>query len=212
MMPAFSKIHKDLKRINQSILKITSGIALLGFPVLIFVILCGKDLLSIVYGEQYAAVSIPFAIVFAVAFMRICTRPIVTVYFAMGRPGLNRIFVVIRAILMVILIVPTVKRFGLTGAAIAGFIASLSYVFQVLQIRSLTNLNLWQYGLIYLQASGISIFGVMFWFAAHKFLPSMPFGNLIAGFTSCLLAFCFAFWSFYRLNRKQGSSMCVPAE
>lgn len=209
MMPAFSKIHTDMKRINQLILKITSVITLFGFPVLIFVILCGKDILSIIYGAQYAQVAVPFAIVFATAVIRICSRPIVTVYFAIGRPGLNRIFVVIRAILIVIIIIPAVKNFGLTGAAMAGFIASLSYIFQVFQIRSITDINLYQYSLVYLRALTISIGGIIVWLVAHAIMPSIPFSNLIAGFLSFLLASAFAIYFFYHLNTKSSSFMFV---
>ncbi len=198
MMPAFSEMQKNFQRINQSIYKITSAIAFLGFPGLVFVILYGKNLLSLVYGTQYATVAIPFAIIFTTALFRVCSMPIASVYLAIGRPELHRLFVGIRTIMIIIFIYPFVNKFGLTGAAAAGlFSMFIGYFFQVSKIGKITNLNLRRYGLIFLQAAGVSLLGIIAWMILNPFLLSLPLFGLFTGMVTSLVITYIAFRLFY---------------
>jgi O-antigen/teichoic acid export membrane protein len=53
-MPAFSEMQTDKARINTTIMEVTAMITSLGFPLLLYAILYGRDLLLLIYGPQYA--------------------------------------------------------------------------------------------------------------------------------------------------------------
>jgi O-antigen/teichoic acid export membrane protein len=85
--------------------------------------------------------ALPFAIIFLTALMRTSSVPIAGVYLAIGRPELHRLFTGIRACLVLVLMYPAIKLFGLSGAALAPLAAMLvSYVIQVNKIKALTGL------------------------------------------------------------------------
>lgn len=190
LMPAFSEMQNRFDRINSSIFNITTILVLTGTPLLIFIMLCGEELLSFVYGVQYAAVAVPLTIIFATAFIRVNGLPIVTFYFAIGRPDLQRLFVGIRAIIIVLIIVPSVKSFGLIGGATAGLISMiLGYILQIMKIRSLTNLNFRKYSMIFFQAFVASMIGIGGWYIIVRIFENIDAINLIAGFIGSLMAF-----------------------
>lgn len=201
MMPAFSEMQKEFERINRSILHVTTVIAFTGAPVLLFIALCGKELLSIVYGVQYAVVAIPFALIFATALMSASSLPIVAVYFAIGRPDLQRLFVGIRALVVILIIVPFVKLFGLIGAATAVLISMMiGYLLQIIKIRSLINLSFVTYCRIFFQAFGTSMIGTVVWYIIIQIFQNMSSINLIAGFIGSLLAFSSAIFVYFKSN------------
>ncbi len=209
ILPVFSKKQNERDWINQAVLDITSAIAYFCFPILVFVILYGKNLLTFVYGGEYAQVALPFAIIFASSMLRTCGIPIVQVYWSMGRPELHRIFTGIRALLIIILIIPFVKWFGLTGAATASLISIVvAYLFQVIGIHKLTKLKLQQYALIFFRASGISLCVIMVWLAIHYLSPFQSFFNLFTGAISCLLAYGLAIWFFFKYRNKSPILLC----
>jgi hypothetical protein len=60
-----------------------------------------------------------------------------------GHPGLHRIFLLIRAILIVVLLYPAIYYFGLNGAAVSVMLAMvIAYLFQAIRVRSLTGLHI----------------------------------------------------------------------
>lgn len=202
LMPVFSDKQDDKAWINQTLIISTKAIALLGIPVGFFVVLYGKDLLSIAYGAQYASMAVPFAILFITILIRTCSTPIANVYLAIGRPDLHRIFSGLRAILIIILIYPAIKWFGLTGAATAGFLAMvLSYFPQVLQIRNLTQLDLRRYSRIFLQATGISLLVLVVWFSTYNLFSLRPIINVLQGIIGCLIAYGLSAVVFVRLKK-----------
>ncbi|OGJ93162.1 MAG: hypothetical protein A2487_08940, partial [Candidatus Raymondbacteria bacterium RifOxyC12_full_50_8] len=118
MMPVFSEINGQYDRINRMLFQITRGLCYACFPALVFCALYAKDILSLVYGAPYGVVALPFALIFMSTILRTCSAPLTTLYFASGRPRLQRRFVIIRAALMVALIYPLTVALGLAGAAL----------------------------------------------------------------------------------------------
>jgi lipopolysaccharide exporter len=189
LMPSFSEKQYDKAWINRALIQSTRLITLIGTPVACFFALYGKDVLALAYGPQYASVALPFAILLISTLMRASGTPIANVYLAMGYPQLQRLFSFIRAALILILIYPAVKLLGLSGAAIAGTLAmSISFYFQVMRIRNLTNLNVRQYSFIFLHALMISLPVVTVWFAVPKVF-SYPLNNVFVGLSGCAIAY-----------------------
>jgi O-antigen/teichoic acid export membrane protein len=190
IMPAFSKIQTDAGRLNQVLLGITSVMALLGFPLLLFALFYGQKLLLVVYGAPYAQVTGPFSAAFATSLVRFFGVPIATVCFSTGRPELHRFFTALRVVLIVSLIYPAVKFLGLTGAAVAVLMAIfVSHLLQVMRLRKITGLDLSQYSMIFLPAAGISICVAIVWLATQNFTTSAPLLHLFTGAIGCLAAY-----------------------
>lgn len=190
MLPAFSMKQNDQEWINQWTLNITKIIAFLGFPLLFFVIFYGEEILTLVYGVNYGAVSIPYAIIFANAFMRTVSVPIATVYISIGRPELHRFFTGIRAILIISLIWPAVQFWGLIGAASAGLISMLiGNIFQAKRMNGITGLPLRPYFKIFALSLLFSFFVVLFWSASAYFSFSNPLIKIILGILGCLFSY-----------------------
>lgn len=193
LMPALSEIQAEKERFNRLILQPISIILFLGFPALMFVMFYGKDLLHILYGEQYAYVAIPFAVVFASELLRVSSLPIATAYLAVGHPEIHRLFNVIRAVLMILLIYPFVSAYGLIGASVTGFIAMVvALFFQLHQIRKLTNFNVKDFYIVFFKAFCISLIVAIFWIITDGIVSS-GYIKMIIGVSACLLSYIILF-------------------
>lgn len=191
-LPAFSEIQNDNNRINRNLLKIIKTITFLGIPSLFFVILYGDELLTLVYGYQYAILKWPFVIMFSAGLSRLIFSPITTLFFAIGRPELNRLFTGIRAVIIILIIYPAVKWFGLAGAALASLISLLiSNIFQIVRIRQLTSFRLCNFGKLLLHTIEISFFMVLVWFVAENLLLTGMVVNLAIGCCCFLITYVF---------------------
>ena len=65
------------------------------------------------------------------------------------------------------------------------------------KISKITNLNLVRYGLIFLQAIGVSLFGIIAWMILNPFLLSLPLFGLLTGMITSLAISYAAFRLFY---------------
>ena len=206
MMPAFSQLQAAKERTNQIFLEVTRAVAFLGLPLLIFVIFYGRSLIRVLYGASYSATATCFVVACFTALINTVNGPITTVFYANGRPQLHRRFAWIRAILMVLLIYPFVRWFGLIGAALAGGVAILiGYLFQVRLIGRLTALNLNQYSRIFLLASAISLSVIAIRFGTQPLTGlARPLPNLLSGLFGCLLSYGLYF--VIRMREKKSSA------
>ncbi len=193
--PALSEIQKDPARTKNTLLKATSAIALLTFPLALFVVLYGKDLLLVAYGSPYAKGAIPLAILFCSSVLKMISVPVISLYFMIGRPGLHRLFTGVRALLMILLIYPAVKWYGLTGAAVAGLLSMVvGYAFQVARLRGVIGLDLRQYSRVFVRASGVSLAVAAVWVATYRTLSFGPLTRVAIGAVGCLLGYALTFF------------------
>jgi PST family polysaccharide transporter len=142
LLPAFSTMQNDTKRLSDTYMKTTSMILFLSLPLILFCFFFSKPFLTLVYGGRYAAYSLPFAFIFLAFSIRTCQNPLITVSFAKGLPGLNRFAALIRALLAVGLIYPASKYFGFLGASalILGF-WTIPFFIQLHQMRSIITID-----------------------------------------------------------------------
>jgi len=201
MMPAFSERQADKEFINKWTLNVTSIVALFGFPLLLFAALYGGDILTLMYGSKYGVMGVPFAIIIANALMRTSSVPLAAVYLATGRPELHRLFTGIRALLIVILMYPAIRFWGLRGAATAGLVSMLvGYIFQVKRMEEITGLDTLKYFYVFLPAFLISLFILILWIITKDILPSLPAYHMISGIVGCIIAYGLAIF-FYMKSR-----------
>lgn len=164
LLPAFSEMQKDSRKINQGIMKVTALAALIGMPGLCFVGIFGPQILMVCYGPAYVSGAISLTLLFANEVVVLSNVAIVGAYMSQGRPELIRRFSIIRASIVIVMLYPAISYFGIVGAAIAPLLAMLiSYGFQLGTLRRLTGLNLRSYFEIWRRALIVALPCLLLW-------------------------------------------------
>lgn len=187
--PTFSKIQSDVERVNNVFLKMSEGILALGAPFFFLATFYGEDLLLLVYGERYAALSTVFAVIFGSALLKSCNIPVAGIYFGLGRPEMQRAFVGVRAIVILVCIYPLVRYFGTLGAAVAvcGSILAASAL-QLLRLKRFTKLSARRYLRVLVRGTRGSLCVVVLWALTRTFTEGRTVLNLTIGLIGCVLA------------------------
>jgi O-antigen/teichoic acid export membrane protein len=122
LLPAFAEKQDDKQALCRAIFKTSRILVILGVPITAFMVFCSSSLLSLVYTVKYAAVAIPFGILCITMLVRTQGSVLSLVYQAIGKPYLHRRYTTLLAILIVCLMYPGIKLYGLTGAALVLFV------------------------------------------------------------------------------------------
>lgn len=201
LMPYLSRIQDNHKEINKAIIFITQVLLLGFFPIVIWGIFYGADILSVVYGAEYAKAAIPFAIILGSVLFRLASAPIIVLYFAIGHPEINRIFLSMRAIMLIIMLYPAVLYYGMIGAASAILLAiTLSFALQIYQIHKLVQIDLKKYVASFCMGFVISLSVPVIWYIT-KCINMKPFSNVALGALGCIVSYVFAAILLYRTWR-----------
>jgi O-antigen/teichoic acid export membrane protein len=191
MTPVFSSIRNDMARVNDALIRATTLLAILGFPLCVAAALCGKEVMTLIYGTPYGAAGAAFSVLFAGAFVRTIASPVPAVYIGLGRPELNRKFAFVRTMLCIALMYPAARFGGMTGAAAAVATAmAVSWFFQSGTLHALTGLTSRRYRgalLTGLPGTLFTLAGGALSFLAHG--PRMRIGTVVAG---CCLGLFFS--------------------
>lgn len=204
-MPVFAEMQEEKKRSNAVILKITYVLSFLGFPMLLYMMLYSRELLTVLYGERYGDAALPFAILMMTSFLRIVNVPIVTYYFAIGRPEIHRLATALRTLMIIIIIYPAVKYFGVIGGAAASLISMFfGHIVQVFQVRGTSDLDLWQYGSIFLKPSAVSILVALVWLSTYNLFSHLPILNITIGAFGCMATYILTIAFFMKYRKDSG--------
>jgi len=133
LLPAFSERQDDKKFMLKGVLFLSKWSAIFGIPLAVFMAVASSEILSVIYGSSYSVVAGVFVIMCFCALVTIQSLPLVSVYFALGKPHLHRAFVALRAVLIIVFIYPAAKRYGLAGVVSVVFLSNLIALF--MQIR-----------------------------------------------------------------------------
>jgi O-antigen/teichoic acid export membrane protein len=189
LMPTFARIQDDVRRLNAILNRVTSILAIFGMPALVFVILSSHSILKLMYGPRYLTASTTLATAALVALLNVINSVITALFFALGRPQFHRRCALVMAVLMLVLIYPSVKEFGLMGGQIAALVAMVGgFASQLVRMERLTGLDLLQYGRSFpytlaVSAGVLGVFLSLFRFWAM----SNPIANLTLGLVACAL-------------------------
>jgi O-antigen/teichoic acid export membrane protein len=146
LLPTFAHKQDDVSFLSAAVLRATKLIAVLGLPLLAVVSVWGGTIMSVIYGRDYSAAGIPFAVLCAYGMVRIQAVVLSSVYMGIGLPHLHRRFVVLRLLVLALLIYPAVVQFGLIGSAAAVLAANLiGLIMQVVWIRRCIELRISAY-------------------------------------------------------------------
>lgn len=203
LLPTFSHVQENHARINRILIQVTAFLAFVGIPGVVFMIFCGRALLTLAYGHSYAAAALPLVVASFVAVANLLNGQITTVFYSKGAPHLHRTCVVIMAVIMIVTIYPFVKWFGLVGGQVACLVSILiGYAFQLLRIHRVTALNLGQYGKALLRPAVISLVVGSLCLATRYFPPlARPVPTVVMGIVASLLAYAVGALAFLRNSR-----------
>ncbi|UCE98812.1 MAG: oligosaccharide flippase family protein [Planctomycetota bacterium] len=146
LLPAFAEKQDHREALCIAIVKLTKFTALFGLPLVALAIVCSKTILSLVFGEQYSAVAVPFSLLCIYALLLIIGTILGNVLFSIGQPAKHRLFVGLRALILIVFIYPAVRLFGLTGAAAIVLLASfIAMCAQVVVMHKTIQLKIFDY-------------------------------------------------------------------
>ena len=161
LLPAFAEKQDNKQALCKAVLKLTRIITTIGIPMVVLAIMFSEIIISTVFGEQYGVVAIPFSLLCVYVLLIIQSIILSNVFFALGQPEKQRLFVVSCVLTLIILIYPAVKIFGLTGAALSVLIANfIALCLQIIVIRKTIGIKIREY--------------------VFSWLPGLGFGAIVA--------------------------------
>lgn len=188
LFPAFSERQDDKEALSAAVLKITRVTTLFLIPLTALTIICSKTILTFVFGVEYSAVAVPFGLLCLYILLLIQGSILGAVFFGIGQPAKHRAFVGLRALILVVLIYPGIKFFGLTGAAAVVVLTSfVAMCMQVIVIRKTIGLNIFYYAISWLPGLALAAPVSAVIIIARGLKPDSPMLHLTIGCLSCLI-------------------------
>ncbi len=201
LMPLLSKHQDSFQKTNNILLISTFALSALTSPFVILAIFFGKELLSIIYGSQYMVMAVPFAVILSVTILQMISSPVTTAFIAGGKPQYHRFFTLVRAVLMICLIFPAVRFYGLNGAAAAGLVSMcIAFIFQCRKINSITGINIADYlkafGVPFILSLAVLILAFLF---SHEIRA--PHAKIIVGLSFCVIPWILSVKTFLKMKK-----------
>jgi PST family polysaccharide transporter/lipopolysaccharide exporter len=196
LLPAFAEKQDNKRSIGNAVIKITTYTAVIGAPTITFLIVCAYPILSIIYGKQYGKVAVPFSLLCIYALVRIQGSILSQIYFAVGKPNLQRRFVILRLLILICLIYPGIKLFGLVGAAAVVLLANfIGLCLQVVWMNRLSSLRFKEYVAGWVPGISLAIVTLAPQILLRTFCGEMLILNIGIGSLMCLVAYIVGlFW------------------
>ncbi len=194
LLPAFAEKQGDHEALCAAVLKLTRLTALITFPAVAIIALCSNTILSIVYGKEFSAIAIPFILLCVYVMLLLQGGAFTSVFLAIGQPAKHRLFVVVRAIILVMIIYPSIKVAGLTGAAFSVLFANvIALFFQVRVASDLIELKTNKYFISWLPGCSLSLPVLLVVGLLKIFIPSYHLLHLSAGLACLTISFGIVF-------------------
>jgi lipopolysaccharide exporter len=146
LLPAFAEKQNDKKALCSAVIRILKSILLFGVPLSVLAAIWSKTILSVIYGAQYSVVAVPFALLCFAMLFYVQAVVLVSIYIGIGKPHLHRRYVTLLAGLIICLIYPGIKLFGLAGAAGALLFSHIiAVLMQIIWMKSAIGLRFKDY-------------------------------------------------------------------
>jgi len=189
LLPAFAEKQDDKQFLCRAIMKVTIYTAVFGMPIVTFLAVCAKPVLSIVYGLRYATVAMPFALLCIYVLFRTQASILSQVYFAIGKPHLHRRFLALRLAILAILIYPSIVLFGLVGAAAVVLLANfVGLCMQVIWMKKPIGLRFGEYARCWIPGLGLAAIVLGTVALLRFFKDGSLFLNIVVGGLVCSAA------------------------
>lgn len=124
LMPAFAERQDNPKQLQKAISQLSGSMFLIFLPLIVISFLFQKQIVTIIYGAPFKPVALIFAIFTVNGLLVMFIMIFVNLFMALGKPEINRNFTFIRAFVMIGLIIPVAKAYGMIGMAILQIFAN----------------------------------------------------------------------------------------
>jgi len=170
--------------------------------VVVLAMVFGKTILLLVFPSDYAQIATTFGLLCAYVAVVIQTTPLAQVFYGIGLPEKQRMFVIFRVVLIVLLIYPAIKQFGTIGAALTLLGVNIAaLLFQVHLLGRNTGLRISQYMTSWLPgfvSAGILLFILLL---ANSVWPEREHVRFGIGIVCC--AMLMTIFMFYQKLKKR---------
>jgi len=202
-MPALSHVQDDKARVRRIVLQVTGLVMCLAMPGVVFAYFCGRSLLTLIYGHQYAVAAVPLVIAACCALIAFVNNQITTAFYAAGTPQLHRLCVVMMAVVMMILTYPLARWLGPAGGQLASLVSiTVGFLIQLNRARHLIGIKVSQYRKLLLQGLAVSTVVVATCLIAQTLtVLTRPVFTVALGLLGCIVAYGVAAWMLIRNPR-----------
>ena len=128
LMPAFAERQNNPGKLRKAVSQLAGYLLMLCLPFILVSFLFHKQILATIYGNNFELVSQVFAIFTVNVLLIMLSMIFVSLLMALGKPEINRNITFIRALIMVSLIYPVAKIYGIMGMAILQMISNLFFI------------------------------------------------------------------------------------
>jgi O-antigen/teichoic acid export membrane protein len=179
---------------------VTGFVVFMAMPGVVFAYFCGRSLLTLIYGHQYAVAAVPLFLAACCALIAFVNNQITTAFYAAGTPQEHRLCVVMMAVVMIVLTYPLAKWMGPAGGQLASLSAiTVGFLIQLNRARHLIGIRISQYGKLLLQGLAVSAAVLAAGLMAQTLaVLERPIFTVGLGLLGCAVAYGVAGWIFTR--------------
>lgn len=144
--PLFSKLQKDLDRLNNALLRMTTGLALINYPVMVGMACTATELVPVVLGPQWLEATLPLQILCLVGLVKTVDPLLTQALISTGQVRYTARYTSLCAVTVPLGVLVGSLSAGLTGAALGIAIAyPLSAIYLFRTVRQHVHLSLGAY-------------------------------------------------------------------
>jgi O-antigen/teichoic acid export membrane protein len=190
LLPAFSAKQNDKEALCNAVVRIARYVAIFSLPAMVLAMTSSSTILSIVYGADYSIVAVPFSLLCIYTVLLIQGCIFTSLFYGIGKPGTNRAFVALRCLILAMVMYPSIRFWGFTGAAVAILLANCAAMgLQLVLMRATIGLSISKYVYSWLPGLVLAIPVLAIAMVARSLLPDYPMICLAIGAMSCIVVF-----------------------
>ncbi|OQW88769.1 MAG: hypothetical protein BWK72_07385 [Rhodoferax ferrireducens] len=144
--PLFAKLQHDRQRLNNTLLRLTSGIALINYPVIVGMAITASELVPVVLGPQWLEATLPLQILSLIGLIKSVDPLLTQALTSTGQVNVTARYTTLCAITIPLSVYIGSVQGGLAGAALAMAVAyPLSSIYLFMAVRRYLDLSLMHY-------------------------------------------------------------------
>ncbi len=197
MFPAFARMEGDAGQLRaRYYLTTVRYVAWITVPIAAATILFAREFISGLYGDVWAPAILPLQLLAIYGFIRSIAANMGSVFRAMGRPQWLTYIAAWRLAIMLALLYPVTKRWGINGvSALSAVVAVVDFVISASLVGRLVDAPWRAYARILLPAGGAALVAGLAAHAAYPYLPGgRPAINLLLAGAMLVLLYCGLAW------------------
>lgn len=206
--PLFAKLQHDLPQISAVIQKLSRGVAYITYPVLIGMLVCSRELVSVILGDKWIDILIPFSALCLLGLIKSVDPLLSQVLISTGHAKKLSIYTAICGVVMSLAVLVGASMDGLRGVSLVWIVVypflTVKLLHDVCQVTGMSMLayykNLWP---IFLATA---VMGAVVLAVRELSLMFTHTNALILSLEILSGAICYALWMIY-MNRQSLSEI-----